>query len=82
MFKTVFGVLGLLIVFAIISSLAKSHPEALGRIVHQVTRVLAPPTSSASRSQDREQGDPKSIVGRTDDALQRQSVERYKRAEP
>jgi hypothetical protein len=81
MFKTMFGVLGLLIVFAIISSLAKSHPDAMGRIGQQVTRVLDPPTSN-SGSQGQEQGEPKSIIGRTDDALQRQSVERYKRAEP
>jgi len=42
MFKAIFGVLGLLIALAIVSSLAKTQLAAIGQIGQTATRVLSP----------------------------------------
>ena len=48
MFKAIFGVLGLLIALAIVSSLAKTQLGALGQIGQSTTRVHSPSGNDSS----------------------------------
>jgi hypothetical protein len=78
MFKLIFGVLGLLIALAVVSSLMKSQLGVLGQIGQTTTQLRKPTASEASTPQP--QGAQKSMFERTDEAWQ-QSQQRYKRAE-
>lgn len=53
MFKAIFGVLGLLIALAIVSSLAKTQLAAIGQIGETATRVLNPSGSGAKAADPR-----------------------------
>jgi hypothetical protein len=79
MFKLIFGVLGLLIALAVVSSLMKSQLGALGQIGQTPTQVRKASGGEASTPQP-SQAAQKSMFERTDEAWQ-QSQQRYKRAE-
>ncbi|MGL6113213.1 MAG: hypothetical protein ACRC2B_24235 [Rubrivivax sp.] len=52
MFKAIFGVLGLLIALAIVSSLAKTQLSAMGQIGQTTTRVKSPSGSAGTAEDD------------------------------
>lgn len=52
MFKAIFGVLGLLIALAIVSSLAKTHVGAIGQIGQAAMRVLSPSGGQGKAADD------------------------------
>ena len=52
MFKAIFGVLGLLIALAIVSSLAKTQIAAIGQIGQTATRVLNPSGGEGKTADD------------------------------
>ena len=60
MFKAIFGVLGLLIALAVVSSLAKNQLAALGQIGQTTTRVHGPSGSDDAAAQ----GSAGSMAGR------------------
>ena len=61
MFKAIFGVLGLLIVLAMVSSLAKTQLSAIGQIGQTTTRVHSPSGSDEAAAS---QGSTGSMAGR------------------
>lgn len=57
MFKAFFGVLGLLIALAVVSSLAKSQLGAIGQIGQSATRLLSPSSNDDAAAAGRTAGE-------------------------